>query len=29
MVLSRDFDTVISEPNVKIVDFDFTLAYFG
>jgi len=28
-VLSRDFGAIISEPGVKIVDFDFTLAYFG
>jgi hypothetical protein len=27
--LSRDFDAIISEPDVKILDFDFTLAYFG
>ena len=27
--LSRHFDAIISEPNVKIVDVDFALAYFG
>jgi hypothetical protein len=27
--LSRDFGAIISEPVVKIVDFDFTLVYFG
>ena len=24
-----NFDAIISEPNVKIIDFDFTLAYLG
>ena len=27
--LLRHFNTIISEPNVKIIDFDFTLAYLG
>jgi hypothetical protein len=27
--LSRNYDAIISEPYVKIVDFDFTAAYFG
>jgi len=28
-VLSRHFDAIIPDPDVKIVDFDFTLANFG